>query len=337
MYSFRDDYSEGAHSSILEALIKSNMEQELGYGNDSHSINAKVLIKKHLKNGDCNIHLIAGGTQTNLIAISSFLRPHQACIAVESGHIATHETGAIEATGHKVITVPTSNGKITTSQIQGVVDDHTDEHMVKPKLVYISNPTEVGTTYSGEEMKEIYEFCQKNNLLLYVDGARLGSAIIGENGNLSLEDFAKYTDSFFIGGTKNGALIGEALVINKKSLNEDFRFYIKQKGALTAKGRILGIQFEELFRDNLYYDLAKHGCDMAQKLQNAIIEKGYPLLAKSNTNQIFPIFSDEKIKELRQNFDFHIWEKNDANNSVIRLVCSWATDEGQVDKFIDSI
>lgn len=337
MYSFRDDYSEGAHHSILEALIKSNMDQELGYGNDSHSLKAKELIKRHIDNQDSKIHLIAGGTQTNLIAISSFLRPHEACIAVESGHIATHETGAIEATGHKVITVATSNGKISTSQIEGVINGHTDEHMVKPKLVYISNPTEIGTTYSGKEMQDIFDFCKKNNLILYVDGARLGSAIIGENGNLSMKDFGKYTDAFFIGGTKNGALIGEALVINTESLNEDFRFFIKQKGALTAKGRILGIQFEELFRDKLYYDLAKHGCLMAQKLQNAIESKGYTLLAKTRTNQIFPIFSDEKIEQLKKDFDFHIWESQGDGNSVIRLVCSWATKETEVDKFIDMI
>lgn len=337
MYSFRDDYSEGAHINILQALMESNLKQEIGYSNDSHCEKAISLIKKELDDESCNIHFIPGGTQTNLVAISSFLRPHEACIAVETGHIATHETGAIEATGHKVITVATDDGKINLENIKIAFEEHTDEHMVKPRLVYISNPTELGTTYSANELKAIYELCKELDMYLYVDGARLGAALVAEEGNLDLKDFSKYTDAFFIGGTKNGALLGEALVINNKNLQGDTRYIIKQKGAMAAKGRILGIQFEELFKDGLYLKLAKHACDMAQKIQNTLIDMGYNMFVETKTNQIFPIMTNDLIDKLKKDYDFHDWCKIDDNNKAIRLVCSWATDEKEVDEFIDKI
>jgi threonine aldolase len=337
VYSFKNDYSEGAHPRILNTLLETNMEQLEGYEEDIYTKKAINLLKEKIKREDIDIHLIPGGTQTNLIAISAFLRPYEAAIAVDTGHIFVHETGAIEATGHKVIPVKGVEGKITTSAIKKVLDVHTDEHMVKPKLVYISNSTEIGTIYTKNELKEISNFCKENNLILYIDGARLGSALTSEENNLTLSDLANFSDAFYIGGTKNGALIGEALVICKDSLKEDFRFHIKQKGAMLAKGRILGIQFLELFKDNLFFDLAKHANNMAKILKNGIYESGYLFLTNSSSNQLFPIFPNELIKKLEEKYSFSIWEKIDEENSAIRLVTSWATKEENVLEFIKDI
>lgn len=334
MYSFKNDYSEGAHPRILSALIDSNMEQVEGYGEDQYTIEAVRLLKKRIGREDIDIHLLPGGTQTNLTAISAFLRPHEAAVSARTGHINVHETGAIEATGHKVIPVETSNGKLSPELIRSVLDEHTDEHMVKPKLVYISNPTEIGSIYNKREMEELSRFCRDNNLYLYVDGARLGSAISSEENDMELCDMARLTDAFYIGGTKNGALLGEALVICRESFKEDFRFYIKQKGAMLAKGKLLGIQFLELFRDNLYFDLAKHANDMAKILRDGISEAGYSFLTHSPSNQIFPILPDSIIEKLEVKFSFYVWKKTDGGNSAIRLVTSWATEEKQVLDFV---
>ncbi|BAQ14016.1 putative low specificity L-threonine aldolase [Clostridium botulinum] len=337
MYSFKCDYSEGCHPGILKALAESNITQEEGYGKDSHTKNAISIIKKLVQNENVDIHLISGGTQTNLISISSFLRPHEACICVHSGHIAGPETGSIEYTGHKVITVDSTNGKITTDKIQQVLDFHRNEHFVKPKLVYISNSTEVGTVYTKEEMRNLSEFCKKKNLILYVDGARLGSALAVKESNLTLKDMCDFSDAFCIGGTKNGALIGEALVIKNQNLKEDFRYNIKQKGALLAKGRVLGIQFEELFKDNLYFDLANHANEMASILTKGLKDANCKFFVESKSNQIFPILSNENIKILQERFSFNIWEKVDNKNSAIRLVTSWATTKEAVFEFIQEL
>ncbi|MER2060319.1 MAG: low specificity L-threonine aldolase [Niallia sp.] len=337
MYSFNNDYSEGAHPRILKALVESNLQQEIGYGQDSFTKKAVEVLKEKMNTEEVDIHLLVGGTQTNLIAISAFLRPHEAAIAADTGHISTHETGAIEATGHKVLTVETKDGKLTPDLLQNVLDEHTDEHMVKPKLVYISNSTEIGTIYSKQELELLSAFCQKNNLIFYMDGARLGSALCAKDNDLSLSDFPKLLDAFYIGGTKNGALMGEALVIKNDSLKEDFRYHIKQKGAMLAKGRVLGIQFYELFKDNLFFELAEHANKMAEKLQAALEEKGYSFLTYSSTNQVFPIVSNEKISVLQKNYQFNIWEKIDNEHSAIRLVTSWATKEEEVDAFIKAL
>ncbi|MFL6559439.1 MAG: threonine aldolase family protein, partial [Bacillus sp. (in: firmicutes)] len=270
MYSFKNDYSEGAHPRILNALIESNLVQEDGYGEDQFSQKAVEMLKERMGRTEVDIHLLSGGTQTNLIAISAFLRPHEAAIAASTGHILGHETGAIEATGHKILSIEAENGKLTPSNIQPVLDGHPDEHMVKPKLVYISNSTEIGSIYSRNELEQLSDFCKKNHLILYMDGARLGSALCSEENDLQLSDLPGLVDSFYIGGTKNGALIGEALVICRDSLKEDFRYHMKQKGALLAKGRLLGIQFLELFRDNLFFDLATHANKMATILRDEI-------------------------------------------------------------------
>ncbi|MFL0247049.1 threonine aldolase family protein [Candidatus Clostridium stratigraminis] len=337
MYSFKNDYSEGAHPRILNALLESNMEQVEGYGEDPYCIKAAELIKKKIGRIDIDIHFIPGGTQTNLTIISSFLRPHEAAIAANTGHILVHETGAIENTGHKVISIASSDGKLTPSLIMPALEAYIDEHMVKPKLVYISNSSEIGTIYSKKELEELSKFCRENKLYLYVDGARLGSALCSEANDLKLSDLGNLVDAFYIGGTKNGALIGEALVICKDSLKEDFRFFIKQKGAMLAKGRLLGMQFLELFKDDLYFDLAKHANDMVYILRDGIKAAGYGFLIDSPSNQIFPILPNKLIEKLLKNFSFYIWEKVDEENSAIRLVTSWATKKENVLDFVEAL
>jgi len=334
MYSFKNDYSEGAHPQILRALIETNLEQVEGYGEDCYTRQAVELLKQRIKRNDIDIHLLSGGTQTNLTALAAFLKPHEAVIAASTGHILVHETGAIEGTGHKIISVPVQDGKLEPVHIKGALDIHTDEHMVKPKLVYISNPTEIGSIYKKRELEQLSQFCKENNLFLYVDGARLGSALCSKENDMDLVDLGRLVDAFYIGGTKNGALMGEALVICRDALKEDFRFHMKQKGALLAKGRLLGIQFLELFRDNLYFDLAEHANAMAGLLGDEISRAGYPFLTHSPSNQIFPILPNWLINQLQEKYSFYVWEKVDTHNSAIRLVTSWATKENAVLEFI---
>ncbi|AWK49681.1 threonine aldolase [Clostridium beijerinckii] len=337
MYSFTNDYSEGAHSRILKVLVETNLEQTGGYSTDYHTEKAIDLLKKKMDCEDVDIHLLVGGTQVNLTAISAFLRPHQAVIGADTSHINCHETGAIEATGHKVITMKTDDGKLTADLVQKVVDSHTDEHMVQPKLVYISDSTEVGTLYTKSELEQLHKCCRKNNLLLYLDGARLGSALVSQENDLTLADIAKLVDAFYIGGTKNGALFGEALVICNNALKEDFRYFIKQKGGLLAKGRLLGIQFEELFKDDLYFEIARHANKMAILLKNALKEKGYEFLTNSSSNQQFPILPNDMIEKLSEKYSFNIERVIDNNNTAIRLVTSWATNEANVLEFIEDL
>lgn len=337
MYSFKNDYSEGTHPNILKTLMESNMEQTEGYGEDKYSLAAITLLKDRLKSNDVSIHLFCGGTQTNLTVISAFLRPHEAVISANTGHLLVHETGAIEATGHKVISVKVEDGKLKPIHIKMVLEEHTDEHMVKPKLVYISNPTEIGTVYKKQELKDLSECCRSNNMILYLDGARLGSALCSKGNDLELSDLPKLTDAFYIGGTKNGALMGEALVICRDSLKEDFRFHIKQKGGLLAKGRLIGIQFLELFKAELYFDLAKHANNMAEILKSGINNCGYEFLIDSPTNQIFPVLPNKIIEKLSKKYSFYIWEKTNEDNSAIRLVTSWATKEEAVKSFMDDL
>lgn len=337
MYSFKNDYSEGAHPRILNALLESNLVQVDGYGEDQFTRQAVELLKEKMGQADVDIHLLSGGTQTNLIAISAFLRPHEAAMAASTGHILGHETGAIEATGHKILSIEAENGKLTPANVQAVLEGHPDEHMVKPKLVYISNSTEIGSIYTKRELKQLSDFCKKKNLILYMDGARLGSALCSEENDLQLSDLPALVDAFYIGGTKNGALIGEGLVIRRDALKEDFRYHLKQKGALLAKGRLLGIQFLELFRDNLFFELATHANKMAAILRDEISKANIPFLTHSPSNQIFPILPNALITELERKYSFHIWEKVDSDHSAIRLVTSWATKEDQVFSFIEDM
>lgn len=337
MYSFKNDYSEGAHPEILKALLETNMEQAEGYSEDPYTDEAVKRLKALISKEDVDIHLIPGGTQVNLIAISAFLRPHEAVIAACTGHILVHETGAIEATGHKILPIESTDGKLRPEDIQGVVHAHTDEHMVKPRLVYVSNSTEVGSVYTKSELEALKKICEENALLLYVDGARLGSALCSEGNDLWLSDLGRIADAFYIGGTKNGALLGEALVICNDSLKKDFRFIIKQRGALLAKGRVLGIQFLALFKDNLYFNLAKHANDMASLLQQGLVDEGFIFLLDSPSNQIFPVLPNRVIEKLQKEFSFYIWKEIDAEKSAVRLVTSWATEKATVLRFIRSV
>lgn len=338
MYSFKNDYSEGAHPRILEALVKGNMVQQQGYGHDIHCVKARNLIKNLIKNQNATVHFVTGGTQANHLMGSAFLRPHEAVVCVRTGHIFVHEAGAIEATGHKVITVEGKDGKIRMEDIAAVLQEHAlAPHMVKPKLVYISNSTEVGTIYTKKELTDLSIYCRSQQLYLYLDGARLGHALMSEKNDIEISDLAVLTDAFYIGATKNGGLIGEAMVINNPLLQIDFDYIAKQNGALLAKGRLLGVQFEELFSDGLYFELAKHANQMAMKLQQAVIEKGYDVWVNSSSNQVFPILPNSVIEKLKEMYDFYIWEKTSENTSAIRLITSWATDESQVDEFIKKL
>jgi len=337
IHSFRNDYSEGAHPSILKALLETNMDQEDGYGEDSHCLRAKELIKERIGKPDADIHFVPGGTQANLIVISSILRPHESVISADSGHINTHETGAVEATGHKINAVASQDGKLTPLDIERVLKEHYFEHMVKPAMVYISNSTEVGTFYNKKELKAISDYCKKEGLYLFADGARLGSALCAEGNDLTIEEFASLVDVFYIGGTKNGALIGEAIVINNEALKPCFRYVMKQRGALLAKGRILGLQFEELFKDDLIFKLANHANNMAAKLTHGIKDLGYGFMADSTTNQIFPILPNAVIKKMMESYGFYEWCVIDQNNTALRLVTSWATGADAVKSFLSDL
>lgn len=336
-YLFFNDYSEGAHPSILDLISTSNLNQEEGYGNDSLSVRASELIKQAIETPDVDVHFVSGGTQANLIVLASLMKPYESVIAPITGHINVHEAGAIEATGHRINGVPTSDGKLTVEGIRAVIDSHEDEHMVKPKVVFISNSTEVGTIYKKTELESISQFCRQNNLYLYLDGARLGSGLTSKESDLTLADIAKLVDIFYIGGTKNGALLGEAIVIPNKDLQANFRYHLKQRGALLAKGRVLGVQFIGLFSNNLYFELAKHANEMSEKLTNGIKELGFNFLSNSTTNQIFPIFPNNLIEELKKQYGFYVWAKSDNDNSSIRLVTSWATKEEKVDEFLANL
>ncbi len=331
MYSFMNDYSEGAHPAVLELLMKSNLEQNAGYGEDIHTVKAKEAIKKLLHKDNVDIHFIPGGTQTNLLVISSFLRPFQCVIAAETGHINVHETGAIEATGHKVVAMPCFDGKLTPAVIQSALDHHTDEHMVQPKMVYISNSTELGTIYTKAELSVLHNICKEKGLILFMDGARMGSALTSKENDLELRDIAELVDVFYIGGTKNGALLGEALIICKDELKEDFRYLIKQRGALMAKGFVVGIQFEALFENNLFFELGAHANRMAEQIADTLKENGYPFFAPVGTNQLFPILPDEVIGKLEKEFIFSLQKKVDETHSAVRFVTSWATTQKSVD------
>ncbi|NLJ90126.1 MAG: aminotransferase class V-fold PLP-dependent enzyme [Clostridiales bacterium] len=337
MYSFNNDYSEGAHPKILDRMIKANFEQNTGYTKDIHCMNAAKYIKELIDRKDVDIHFIPGGTQTNLLMISASLRPHQCVISADTGHINVHETGAIEATGHKVVAVATRDGKLTPLMIQEVLDYHTDEHMVQPRMVYISNSTELGTIYNKAELSALSRFCKQKDLLLFLDGARLGSALTSNSNDLDITDIARLVDAFYIGGTKNGALLGEALVICNDNLKQDFRYIIKQRGALMAKGFVLGLQFEVLFEDDLYFELANHANVMAEKLADIIKQNGYSFYVDPCTNQLFPILPNKVIEELSKDFLFSLQMKLDTDNSVIRLVTSWATKPASIDAFREKL
>ena len=322
MIYFKNDYSEGAHPKVLEALIHTNNLSTVGYGEDEYCKEAIQDILKRV-NKPVEVHFVSGGTQANLLVISHILKDYQAVIACNTGHINVHETGAIEYTGHKVLTCAGNDGKLSQEEIQEIVNAHTDEHMVQPKMVYISQTTEVGTYYSLEELKAISKVCKENDLYLYMDGARLASSLVLEDAP-SLEDIASLVDVFYIGGTKCGALFGEAIVFSNVTLSKDFRYAIKQHGAMNAKGRLLGVQFHTLLQSTLYEEIGKYENDKADQLRNIFIEKGYKLYMPSLTNQVFVLMDDPTIHRLKENVYFEITGVY-KNYKIVRFVCSWHT------------
>ena len=341
MIQFQCDYNEGAHPAILKRLGETNMEQTVGYGEDRYCEEARALIRKACENEEVDVHFLVGGTQTNTTVISHTLRPYQGVLTAVSGHINVHETGAIEATGHKVLAIASEDGKLTATQIEEAMQAHMNEdgpeHMVQPGMVYISFPTEVGTIYTSTELEEISKVCRKYALPLFVDGARLGYGICSPESDITLPLLAKLADVFYIGGTKVGALFGEAVVIANETLKRDFRYSIKRHGGMLAKGRLLGIQFATLFTNNLYMQIAQHAIDEAMRIKSALQEKSIKFLMDSPTNQQFPIFSNTQLERLTQEYLFSVWQRIDEEHTAVRICTSWATKSENVDKLIHDI
>lgn len=336
MYSFLNDYSEGAHPCVLDALIHTNSKQTVGYGNDEYCQKAKKVIWQKIGNQQADIHFLVGGTQTNMTFISHALKDYEAVIACDEGHINVHETGSIESTGHKVLTRPHQNGKVTVDMIQSILEQHTDEHMVKPAMVYISQTTELGSYYTSEELKKLYQYTSQNGLYLFMDGARLGSALVLEDAP-DMTTIAQNVDAFSIGGTKMGALFGEALVIINHDLKQGFRYQMKQKGAMLAKGRLLGIQFYTLLKDSLYEDIGRHENEMCMIIKEALEEKGYPLYIPSYTNQIFVDLPCVDIQKIETEYMVTHIQKLDNSHERIRIVTSWATPQEEAYQFAQFI
>lgn len=330
MISFENDYSEGACTEILKALVKENFSQNTGYCLDKHCLNAEKLIKNRINRQDVDVHFITGGTPCNVLAME-LLKPYEAIICVESGHINVHETGAIEHRGHKILTSKGHEGKLLPLEIEQIVLKHTDEHMVKPKLVFISQPTELGTVYSEDELIQIKDTCTKYGLYLYIDGARLGSGLASID--MDIKEIPDYADMFYIGGTKNGCLLGEAFVIVNEKLKKDFRFAIKQNSSLLAKGFVVGIEFETLFTNDLYFELAKHANEMANKLRNIFELYGIGEYVKSKTNQVFVVLDDYLLEKIQKEFVVSPWGKYSQNQTIVRFVTSWNTSMEQINEF----
>ena len=341
MIQFQCDYNEGAHPLIMQRLLESNMEQTIGYGEDHYCNQARALIKQACQSDSIDVHFLVGGTQTNTTVISHTLRPYQGVLTAVSGHINVHETGAIESTGHKVLSIATPDGKLTATQIEDAVlaHQHEDgpEHMVQPGMVYISFPPEVGTVYTLEELESICAVCRKYALPLFVDGARLGYGLCSPESDITLPQLATLADVFYIGGTKVGALFGEAVVISNESLKRDFRYSIKRHGGMLAKGRLLGIQFAQLFTDNLYMQIAQHAIDEAMRIKAALQAKGIKFLIDSPTNQQFPILSNAQYEELSKKYLFSFWQRVDEEHTAVRICTSWATKSENVDCLIEDI
>lgn len=338
---FQCDYHEGAHPLLMERLLETNLEQTIGYGEDPYCLEAAEKIRKACGEETLAVHFLVGGTQTNMTVIDAALRPYQGVLCASTGHINVHETGAVESCGHKVLALPSEDGKISAAQIEKAYVDHMEngshEHMVQPQMVYLSNPTELGTIYTKAELTAISQVCHENGLYLFLDGARLGYGLMAPDNDLTLEDIASLCDVFYIGGTKIGALFGEAVVIGNPQLKQDFRYMIKQKGGMLAKGRLLGIQFDTLFTDHLYQKISKHAIDMAEKIRPALEQKGYSYLVPNRTNQIFVILPDEDLERLSEKFEFSYDHRVDESHSAVRICTSWATKEEHVDALITDI
>lgn len=341
MIRFNSDYLEGAHPRILEKLQETNFMQTPGYGEDEYCQRAREIIREKCCAPDAYVQFLVGGTQTNMTVIASVLKPYQGVLSANTGHINVHETGAIEATGHKVLPLPSEDGKLRAEQVQDAYDihwaDEDHEHMVQPGMVYISHPTENGTLYTKAELKALYEVCQRCGLPLFLDGARLGYGLVSEGTDVTWKDLADYTDVFYIGGTKVGALFGEAVVISNPVLAKDFRYMIKQRGGMLAKGRLLGLQFLTLLEDGLYEKIAEKAVKQAMVLKEAFLEKGYPLLYDSYTNQQFPILPNSQLEKLKEKYAFAHWCAMDEEYSAVRFCTSWATKDEDIEMLISDL
>ena len=342
MIRFESDYLEGALPEVMRALNETNLVQTPGYGEDEYCAAAAAKIREKCAAPEAAVHFLIGGTQVNFTFIAAALRPHQAAIAAASGHIAVHESGSVEATGHKVVALPCGvDGKISAAQVRECVEAHwadsTHEHQPQPKLVYISQPTENGTIYSLAELEALSAVCREKGLIFFVDGARLGTALVCPGADASLADLARLADAFYIGGTKLGALFGEALVITNPALNRDFRYIEKQRGGMLAKGRLLGVQFGALMTGGLYERTARREVELAWRLRRAFEEKGWPLYCDSPTNQQFPIVPDAALEKLAEKYTFSDWARIDETHRAVRFCTSWATKEEDVSALIKDI
>lgn len=340
MIYFRSDYSQGAHPDVLEALIKTNEEHTDGYALDAHSERAAQMIKDMIGRHDCEVHMMVGGTPTNIITIAAALRPFEAVVSPKPGHIYTHECGGVEATGHRVVAVEPFDGKLIPEQIDAAWAEFEDDHTIIPKMAYISNTTETGTIYTKAELEALSKKCKERDMYLYMDGARLGAALTCEDNDLTLRDIANLVDAFYIGGTKNGALLGEAVVILNEKINDHYRWMIKQNCGMLAKGRLIGVQFEALLdggEDCLLFKIAAKENRLAKRLREGIAAAGYKFDGTSKTNQLFPIIPNDLVSKLNEDFFFYEWAPYDENNTVIRLVTSWGTTDEDVDAFLEAI
>lgn len=341
MYQFQCDYNEGAHPRIMERLVQTNFEQTVGYGEDHYCAAAREAVRRAIGREDVDVHFLVGGTQANATVISSILRPYQGVLCAASGHINVHETGAIEHSGHKVLVLESPDGLLDAERIREALLAHMaedgPEHMVQPGMVYISFSSETGTVYSLEQLRKIHDVCHEYGLPLFIDGARMGYGLASEGCDVTLADIASLADVFYLGGTKQGALFGEAVVIVNDALKKDFRYYIKQNGGMLAKGRLLGIQFLTLFEDGLYFQLSGHAVSQAMRIRDAFKAKGYDFLVDSPSNQQFPILDDATMERLSADFLFSVWQKVDADHTAVRFCTSWATRPEAVDALVSSI
>ncbi len=336
---FECDYATGAHPRIMEALERTNLEECPGYGQDGHCARAAELLRGLCRAPQAGVHFLTGGTQTNMTVIAAALRPHQGVICTRMGHINDHETGAVEAAGHKILAVPSADGKLTAAQVEALCESHygdpSVEHKVQPGMVYLSHPTELGTLYTREELTALREAADRWGLLLCLDGARLVYGLAA--GELTLPDLARLCDVFYLGGTKAGLLFGEAVVIPNEALQKDFRYLIKQRGGMLAKGRLLGVQFEALLESGLYEQIGRRAVDQALRLRKVFLDKGFPLLIDSPTNQQFPILPDAALKELSKRYTSCFWEKTDGGHTAVRFCTAWSTREEDVEALIRDV
>lgn len=339
MLSFENDYSEGAHEKILQRFLETNFVQVPGYGNDPYSESAKEKIRAACQCPQAEIFFLTGGTQTNAVVIDSMLQAYEGVVSAQTGHVNAHEAGAIEYTGHKVMPLPQYDGKMKAEDLESLLktfwQDESHEHMVFPGMVYISHPTEYGTLYTKQELTDLSAVCRRYHIPLYLDGARLGYGLMSRQTDVTLPDIAELCDVFYIGGTKVGALCSEAVVFTKNNMPKYFLTHVKQHGALLAKGRLAGVQFDTLFTDNLYFEISKHAIDMAELLKQGLVEKGYPFFIDSPTNQQFIILEDEKMETLKEQVRFCFWEKLDDTHTVVRFATSWATPEENIRKLME--